>query len=224
MLQDVDYVIYYEHIAREFESVKNLKEKLDLLGFNGVVLPIHFNRYSNIIKYKPKLVILPFFYSRKTVIADLYDRLYLNVKFLNLHSEQIFDETTKYFQQPQDDFSVNSYHISWGERFANLLIESGVKKDLIFKSGSIRNDSVISNKGNTSYCYYCCYLLVQISLLKHDRHVLDDASPTGERCVETSQVCHVSACLEGLWEPLGLLRRKGFTPLFGIRLLGYLLL
>lgn len=144
--KNIDYIIYYEHVTRELESVKKLKSNLDGLGYEGVILPIHFNRYLNVIKYKPKIVIVPYLYSKKDSTYLRYKNLYGNVKCLNLHSEQISNENTIDYLMPKDEYSKNIFHIAWGEKFARELIKNGVQKDKIFITGSIRNDSIFDYK------------------------------------------------------------------------------
>lgn len=146
MTKKIDYILYYEHVSRELESVKKVKKNLDSMGYTGVILPIHFNRYLNVIKYKPKIVIVPYLYSKNNLTHLRYKKLYGDVKCLNLHSEQISNENTVDFMMPKDKYSRNVYHIAWGDKFANSLIKSGVEREKVFITGSIRNDSIFDQK------------------------------------------------------------------------------
>lgn len=142
MFKEIDYIIYYEHVSRELEGVKRLHERLKEKHLRGVVLPIHFNIYTNILKYKPKIIITPFFYNENTPKhIKMFKEMYNNVLVLNLHSEQITNESTVKYKLPQDIISKNVFHASWGEKYKEKLIEIGVPEKNIFVTGSIRVDS-----------------------------------------------------------------------------------
>jgi surface carbohydrate biosynthesis protein len=140
--KNIDYILYYEHITRELESIKKVKAYLDLMGYKGIILPIHYNRYINVIKYRPKIVIVPYLYSKNDSTFLRYKNLYGDVKCLNLHSEQISNKNTVDFMMPKDDYSRNVFHIAWGKKFAKALVENDVESAKIFITGSIRNDSI----------------------------------------------------------------------------------
>ncbi len=142
----VDYVIFYEHVTRELESVERVKLYLDSMGYKGVILPIHYNRYFNVLRFKPKVVVVPYLYSKHNSTYMRYKKLYKGVQCLNLHSEQISNENTVDFLLPSDDYSRGVYHISWGDKFAKELKQIGIEKSKIFITGSIRNDSIIDHK------------------------------------------------------------------------------
>ena len=144
MIKRIDFIIYYEHIAREWKSVNRLKEELNKLGLKGVVLPMHFNKYLGLVTYRPKIIIVPYLYSVNNDQHLMYESIYGDISILNLHSEQLHDETTKSFQMPHDDYAAKAHHIAWGTVFSAALIEAGVEKDIIYVTGSIRNDD--------SYC------------------------------------------------------------------------
>jgi surface carbohydrate biosynthesis protein len=148
-MKNIDFIIFYEHVARELESDKLLYNYLCHLGYTGVVLPIHFNRYVNLLRYQPKLIIMPFLYNQ-TKEADLYKELYPDVQILNLHSEQISSKLSEGHMLPRHEKTRNCYHISWGEDFAKQLHKSGVSSQNIFVTGSIRNDLISVYKNSLS--------------------------------------------------------------------------
>lgn len=139
-MTDIDYIIYFEHVSRELNGVTRLHQCLGELGLKGVVAPKHYDRYLNLTRYRPKVIILPYLYGEKNSQHLMFEKVYGNIPVLNLHSEQLFDETTKAYQLPNGQYAKDAYHISWGERFASAMTETGVDKKLIFKTGSIRND------------------------------------------------------------------------------------
>lgn len=140
--RSIDVLIYFEHISRELDTCFYIKNNLEKLGLTTKVLPIHKNRYYNIAKYKPKMIVVPFLF------ADKLDRLWVDFKkcyndvlCLNLHHEQIYNEMTKSHFMPKNEISKNSYHLSWTERFAHDLIENKVQKEKIFIVGNPRTDN-----------------------------------------------------------------------------------
>ncbi|CAH7484652.1 hypothetical protein VCHA57P527_90038 [Vibrio chagasii] len=139
-MTNIDFIIFYEHVPREWNSVQRLKRELNKLGLKGVVYPKHFYKYKTLVKFRPSIVIVPYLYSKKNDQHIMFEEIYGATPVLNLHSEQLHDETTKAFQMPHDDYASSAYHISWGNKFADALIDYGVKPKLIFKTGSIRND------------------------------------------------------------------------------------
>ena len=57
--QIFEFIIFYEHVDREYEVASILKNKLeDLSKKRGVLLSIIFERHF-ILKYKPELIVFP---------------------------------------------------------------------------------------------------------------------------------------------------------------------
>jgi len=139
-MKRVDFVLFYEHVPREFSSVMRLKKVLESQGLRGVIFPKHFYKYLAVVAFNPRVIVLPYLYSERNDQHLMFESVYGEIPVLNLHSEQLHDETTKAFQMPHDDYARCCFHISWGERFADALKDHGVPVDLIFKAGSIRND------------------------------------------------------------------------------------
>ena len=124
----VDYIIFYEHISREWEGVLRLHNILKERGLSGCILPIHYWKNIRVLIFKPKIVVTPFLYKESNTQHIDYDQLYGNVICLDLHSEQIIDETTKNMRGPQDKYAREVEHICWGECFAKSLVQNGVDK------------------------------------------------------------------------------------------------
>jgi len=141
-----DFIIFYEHVSRELEGCQSLALELNKRGFSGYVLPIHFYRRIRVALLRPKIIIVPFIYSSRNSTHLDFEKVYGSIPCLDLHSEQIVDETTRHMYSPIDEYARSSYHISWSDEFAKILIESGVNREKIFITGSIRNDSIINNQ------------------------------------------------------------------------------
>lgn len=140
-----DFIIFYEHVSREMEGCQSLAMQLNLRGLSGYVLPIHFYRRIRVALLRPKVIIVPFIYSARNSSHLDFEKVYGPIPCLDLHSEQIVDETTRHMYSPIDEYAKSSYHIAWSSEFAKILTESNVKKEKIYITGSIRNDSIINN-------------------------------------------------------------------------------
>lgn len=138
-----DVLIYFEHVSRELDSCLKLKYELENIGLSAEVLPIHRNRYINTLKYRPKVIVMPFLF------ADENDRTWEyfkacyggNVICINFHHEQFYNETTKSHFMPKNRTSIDAYHISWTEDFKRDLIETGVDPSHINVTGNPRTDN-----------------------------------------------------------------------------------
>jgi|GEM_PF-3279319 len=139
-MKEIDYIIFYEHVAREYESVLRLQSKLNTRGLKGVVLPIHYWRYASIAFFKPKCVVMPFLYGRDIDQHLKIQKVYGETLIININSEQILDNNSKKSNLPKDTYSRSATQCVWGERFAKELINCGVDKRNIFHTGSIRHD------------------------------------------------------------------------------------
>jgi len=136
----LDYVLYVEHRVRELGMAILINYYLNQFNINGVILPVHFNKYKNLVRYYPKLVAFPFCYSRKNEEFQRCSDMYGDLIQLNLHQEQITTKEGQEYMLPSDDYSRDVYHIAWGCDFAKRLVASGVKPYKIFITGSPRHD------------------------------------------------------------------------------------
>ncbi|HIF9279604.1 TPA: hypothetical protein ACX6QU_003493 [Photobacterium damselae] len=144
MLRKVDVILFFEHVSRELDSLIILKIELEKLGLSTVILPIHYNRYYNTIRFRPRLVVLPYLYSKQNPTKKLFCNVFDNVIFLNLHHEQFYNEDTKEQMLPSDDYSKKVYHLSWSEQFYRDLVSTGVLGNNISVLGNPRTDTFYS--------------------------------------------------------------------------------
>lgn len=143
----VDVIIYYEHVSREWDACVNLAEKLSEAKLTSVILPVHYWKHLGPVLYKPKVVVLPFLYTNENDFHLKFQNIWgRSVSCVNLHSEQLHDETTKKFQMPQDEYAREVIHVSWSEKFGKALIESGVDSHKVFITGSLRIDLLLHDK------------------------------------------------------------------------------
>jgi len=181
-MKKLDFIILVEHISREMESAQRLANELNNLGLIGAIFPLHYLRHIRSLAVHPKIVIAPFFYSAQNRHHIDFNNLYDNVLALDLHAEQICDETTKNMRMPQDDYAKSILHISWSEKFSEYLISCGVKKHQILISGCNRCDGLTSSNNNKSIDVLICtsfsrtfvsddYIEQMLSKLSFDREL-----------------------------------------------------
>lgn len=142
MPKNIDVLIYYEHVVRELDACIILKKRLNELGLTAEIVPVHYNRYRTFIKYKPKIVVVPFLFADENdIVYREFKQMYGDVIMFNLHHEQLYNDMTKSLFMPKNEVSKNAYHLSWGNRFADDLIESGVDPTHIAICGNPRTDN-----------------------------------------------------------------------------------
>ncbi|EOX4793396.1 hypothetical protein ACI2RL_001111 [Vibrio alginolyticus] len=144
-MKQVDVILMYEHVSRELDSLLILKNELNRLGISCLILPIHFSRYWFTVKYRPKVVVLPYLYSCQNKTKRNFENSYDGIVFINLHHEQFYNDDTKEHLLPSDDYSKNVVHLSWSSRFSEDLLEVGVSESTIKILGNPRSDSYFSN-------------------------------------------------------------------------------
>ncbi|WP_415887171.1 hypothetical protein [Providencia rettgeri] len=131
-MKNIDVLIIFEHVSRELETCLSLKFELEKLDLSCEIAPLHYNRYVTNIKYSPKLVVLPFLNSKDDFTLQKLREVHgEHIIGFNLHHEQLYNESTKDFMLPKDEYSRNIYHLAWTEHFKNDLISSNVAPDLV---------------------------------------------------------------------------------------------
>lgn len=145
-MKKLDVLIYFEHIVRELDACMILKYELEKMGLTAEIVSTHRNRYWNFVKYQPKMLVVPFLFADKDDIAyKEFKEMYGDVEILNLHHEQLYNKMTKYHFMPKNDVSKNSYHLSWGDIFAQALMTAGVESRKIVIAGNPRTDDYYYN-------------------------------------------------------------------------------
>ena len=139
--------IYYEHLAREWESIVQLKNRLESkYKCNVFLYSIIFERfksYKQAKKNKPDVLLVPWFINEthEPLIEPLI-KCNPGLKVINLHQEQISSAAFAPVLVPKTVYALNGmYHVTWGDYYKNILIKNGVEEELISVTGNIRNDA-----------------------------------------------------------------------------------
>lgn len=143
-------ILFYQHVVREFESCKRLRELLYELDIETIIIQIDFDWYSAVKEIRNgriDAVIMPWLYDDANY-ALLSPFFYYNpdLVVINLHHEQISTPSYDILQQPKTEYTKNgTYHIAWGEDYADRLRSYGISKELVFITGNMRTDSLLSD-------------------------------------------------------------------------------
>ena len=152
----INILIYYEHLAREWNALCRLKEILTKMGANVKICSIIYEKNKAFIwslKHKPDVVLVPWFVDNihEQMIYPIY-RINRKVKIINLHHEQVSCAAYETVLFPKTDFTKNgSYHFTWGQYFYERLVKNGVSENKIVVTGNIRNDEALNNHLSRQY-------------------------------------------------------------------------
>lgn len=150
--KNIDVLILIEHKARELESAVLLKYFFEIKGYNVIIESIKFHKESVILKYNPKIAILPWAYSNKEM--NLFKNFNWSHKksstlFFNMHHEQLSNEGSQDFIIPQDE-AKKTLHLSWGDDYTNKLLDAQCNSESIIQVGNPRLDFYKGNLKNIS--------------------------------------------------------------------------
>jgi surface carbohydrate biosynthesis protein len=140
-VKQIDVLILIEHVVRELEMAVLLKNLLSERGLTSEIESTKFNKEALIFKYKPRVLVTPWAYNN--IEMDYFKSFnYFSKKppiILNLHQEQITNERNLTYMLPTDE-AKNVYHLSWGQKFTNLLLDIGCSNKYIYELGNPRLD------------------------------------------------------------------------------------
>lgn len=146
----IDILILIEHRARELESAVLLKYFFEKKGYSVIIDSIKFHKESVVLKYKPKLAIVPWAYGNKEIdLFRNFNRFNNNTIILNMHHEQISNDGSDSFIIPTGD-AKKVFHISWGENYSQKLLENNCSHNSIIQCGNPRLDFYKSNLNKIS--------------------------------------------------------------------------
>jgi surface carbohydrate biosynthesis protein len=134
-MKHYDVIIFIEHIVRELEAAVLMSKELTKKGLSSTIKSTFFDYYDVLQNFECDILIVPWCYNDKDY------RFFSNIKckhILNLHHEQI--SNVKENKLLPKNRAKNVYHLSWGQVFTDELIKCGVRDDLVFQCGSVRND------------------------------------------------------------------------------------
>jgi len=133
-MREVDIVYLYEHAARELDVACAVTAILRQRGFTTEILQWPTSFFPTVGRFRPKLVVLPFCYTKKSFWRLL--QYWSNAIFFNMTWEQLFYSGNRLAKTPRDDFALKHVvHHSWSEAYAELLRAQGIAEESIFVNG-----------------------------------------------------------------------------------------
>lgn len=142
----IDFLIVYQVVPRELESVMLLRNELVRRGYSvetsGWILD---KSEQKALKNQAKVMLVPSLYHNN----ELIDRFYLPFgkaeKIVHLRWEQYY--RNEVMENPQDNLYLypcesgrEAYHLCWGQRSYENMREIGIAEDKLIKAGPLHMD------------------------------------------------------------------------------------
>ncbi|XJZ27089.1 surface carbohydrate biosynthesis protein [Bacillota bacterium Lsc_1132] len=136
----LDFLILYEHKARELENDCLLKYELERRGYSVEILNIHnLKRARYLFRLKPRVILTSALYDSEDFHYHVNTIVGETNKIVNLQWEQVLSKKwlNVGFHNPKGK-AAYATHICWGQETYERLIKSGVKNPVI--TGPIQTD------------------------------------------------------------------------------------
>ena len=131
----VDILFLFEKSTRELDSLCLLKKKLNDLNFSCEIIQQNTQQAYAIKNFKPSVVVLPFCYQNRS--NNIFFKFWRNSHYISLNWEQFFYQGNKAAKTPKGHFASKIVkHCAWSDKYSKLLIENGVPRENIWKTGS----------------------------------------------------------------------------------------
>ncbi len=138
----LDYLILYEHVVREYDSILLLKAELEKRGYTVEIRQL-LDRKK--LKYftckKPKVLVASCMYDNEGINSHVYNNVGRCQKVVNLHWEQMLSDTQE--EEPWFNFNGNAkkcIQTCWGEKTRQRLIAHGVPEKNAVVTGAVMMD------------------------------------------------------------------------------------
>lgn len=129
----IDYLILYEHKAREIESIILIKMEMERRGYEVDVINIHeLNRLKYRFWRKPRVLVTPALYNNISFNDHVTKFVGKINKVVNLQWEQVLsDYWEKIGHHNPKENAIYPLHLCWGNAANNRLIISGAKQVIV---------------------------------------------------------------------------------------------
>ena len=139
-----DFLINYEHKAREIEPICLIKAELERRGYSvEFSCTYDEDRIRFVQCRKAKVVLTSALYNDACLYGFVYSIAGFCRKVVNLQWEQALtnqDESDPSFYQNPKEHSTEALHLCWGEEPRNRLLRAGVKGDRAVVVGPVQMD------------------------------------------------------------------------------------
>jgi hypothetical protein len=134
--------IIIELKERELSFLSILKKKLEFNGYNVRLIPQRSFCGTRLLFFKPDFILINGLRSKYNFIKQiLVPKILFKSKIISFYTEQVGKDggLAKTYDNPEI-FNNVDYHITWGEKFAEGLINLGINKEKIWILGSFALD------------------------------------------------------------------------------------
>lgn len=138
----LDYLILYEHVVREYESLLLLQTELRRRGYSVEIRQLLDRKKLRYFSWKkPKVLVSSNLYDNEGLNSHVYNNVGRCDKVVNLHWEQMLSDTQE--AEPWFNFSGNAkkcVQTCWGARTRQRLIDHGVPAKNAVVTGALMMD------------------------------------------------------------------------------------
>lgn len=138
----LDFLILYEHVVREYESLLLLQAELERRGYSVEIRQLLDRKKLKYFTWKrPRVLVASNLYDDEGLNSHVYNNVGRCERVVNLHWEQMLSDTQE--AEPWFNFSGNArkcVQTCWGERTRQRLIEHGVPPRNAVVTGAVMMD------------------------------------------------------------------------------------
>src|SRR6516225_9829434 len=134
----VDVLFLVEHVARELDVVTCLAQKLRTkFGIEAEVKSYFHDIRYNLERYRPRIVVFPFFYGADHGHGIEYLSRWKEAIFVNLGWEQILMKVDLGMKAPRDDAARQRVlHVCWTQEHQDFLSSKNTRLDHLLLTGN----------------------------------------------------------------------------------------
>lgn len=138
----LDFLILYEHVVREYESLLLLKLELERRGYSVEIHQLLDRKKLKYITWKrPKVLVSSCMYDDEAINSHVYNNVGKCKKVVNLHWEQMLSDT----QEEGEWFNFNGnakrcVQTCWGELTQKRLLAHGIQPQNCPVTGAVMMD------------------------------------------------------------------------------------
>ncbi|MEG0484881.1 MAG: hypothetical protein RR576_05490 [Oscillospiraceae bacterium] len=136
-----DFLILYEHVVREYESILLLKLELEKRGYSVEIQQLLGRKKLFHFLFPPKVLVASCMYNNEAINSHVYNNIGKCNKVVNLHWEQMLSDTQE--EEEWFNFSGNAkkcIQTCWGSKTRERLIAHGMNEKNCPITGAVMMD------------------------------------------------------------------------------------
>ncbi len=141
----LDFLILYEHVVREYESLVLLQEELKRRGYSSKIHQLLGRKRLRYMTWqKPEVIVSSCMYDDEAINSHVYNNIGKCDKIVNLHWEQMLSDT----QEEAPWFNMNGnakkcVQTCWGKKTAERLQKHGMSEKNTPVTGAVMMDFLL---------------------------------------------------------------------------------